>query len=110
MPLMSLFTYNSITNEYAAAILLRLKNLKLNEIEKMLFITIALFNCSSDDLVNQKEGYVMCGYVCENLISILHDHLPAQWNEVNLLIGELHQIGHRFYQHCMPLAVACNVF
>lgn len=101
-PHLPLFTYNAIANESCASILLRLKKLKLSDIEKMLLITIVLFSGCDDGQSSRLEAHALCGYVSTNLLCILHNYLPSKWDEVTPLIKEFQQIGYKIYEQCLP--------
>ena len=94
-PFLPLFTYNALAIDYTVSIITRLCDLNLTDVERILLLTICLFNVPS-------SGVIAFSNIQENLKDILQKQLSEtdkwKWNELTVLLTILQSVGLQIFK------------
>ena len=93
-PFLPLFTYNILSIEFTFSLITRLCDLNLTCLERILLLTICLFNTSS--------VYHSVSTIQENLKDMLQKQLSGndqwKWNELTVLLTILQSVGLQIFK------------
>ena len=93
-PFLPLFTYNILSIEFTFSLITRLCDLNLTCLERILLLTICLFNTSS--------VYHSVSTIQENLKDMLQKQLSEndqwKWNELTVLLTILQSVGLQIFK------------